>query len=316
MQVSVIIPVYNAASFVETAVASVLSQPEAIEVLLIEDGSRDGSYEICQRLASDPRVRLMNHPGRANYGVASSRNLGIRNTTMPFIAFLDADDTYENGRFEVTKRVFEKHPDADGVHEMIGVHYHDPGLRSQLPDRSHFENTNITIPAPPDDLFRILARGKHGHIHLNALTLKRSALDPEDLMDTSLVMSEDSDFILRFAATHKLYGGDLSRIVAKRGVHGRNSVLTNPHVMEYRKRYLQKCIDHNFYGSKDLIAQCYILTRRVGAGRFFAPFRRLGKFAMPAKFVGIAGYLIIRPGLLLNLTKLALSQVVKSIRSA
>lgn len=299
MRVSVIIPVYNAESFLASAVASALAQPETAEVLLVDDGSTDNSHGVCQQLAQDPRVHVLSHPGKQNLGVSASRNLGIRNATMPFIAFLDADDMYERGRFEVTSQIFNAHPDADGVHEMIGVLYENSALKEQHIQRASGENTGLRIPVAPENLFHTLAIGKHGHIHLNGLTLRRPVPDQHAILfDSDLIMSEDMDFILRLSAVCKLYAGDVTRIVAQRRVHDKNSVFLNPSMMKYRKHYLEKCIVQNFYGSKDLIAQLHILTRRVGAGSFFAPFRGVGKLALPIKLIGIAGYLISRPGVL------------------
>lgn len=303
MQVSIIIPVYNAARFLVAAVESALSQPETAEILLIEDGSSDNSLEICQQVASNPIVKLLRHADGKNMGASHSRNTGIRNATMPFIAFLDADDVYLPGRFSITARIFSEHPDADGVHEIIGVQYHESALKEKHIERASGENTGIRIPVLPKDLFRILALGKHGHIHLNALTVKREILHAQMLFDTGLVMSEDSDFILRLAARQKLYCGDVSKIVALRGVHGLNSVFLNPRIIEYRKQYLQKCIDQHFYGTRDPVVQMHIITRRVGAGQFYAPFRRFGKLVLPIKLIGIAGYLLARPGVMMDLIK-------------
>ena len=100
MTVSVVIPVYQAAAFVEQAVESALAQPETGEVLLVEDGSGDGSLAECERLAAgDGRVRLLRHPNGENRGAGASRNLGIEQSTCPLVAFLDADDYYLLGRF-------------------------------------------------------------------------------------------------------------------------------------------------------------------------------------------------------------------------
>jgi glycosyltransferase involved in cell wall biosynthesis len=80
MQVSVITPVYNAASFVTQAVESALQQPETAEVLIIEDGSPDNSLEVCQELAKKyEKVKLLRHPNGENRGAGASRNLGMRN---------------------------------------------------------------------------------------------------------------------------------------------------------------------------------------------------------------------------------------------
>lgn len=62
MQISVIIPVYNAAKYVRQAVESALSQPEVAEIILIDDASSDNSFNICQELANEsPIVKLFCH---------------------------------------------------------------------------------------------------------------------------------------------------------------------------------------------------------------------------------------------------------------
>ena len=95
LEISVIIPVYNAAAYVRQAVESALAQPEVREVLLVEDGSPDNALEVCQQLAAEhQRVILLHHPNGENRGAGASRNLGMRNAHFPIIAFLDADDYY------------------------------------------------------------------------------------------------------------------------------------------------------------------------------------------------------------------------------
>ena len=114
--ISIVIPFYNAREFVTQSVQSALEQPETGEVLLIEDDSPDGGLEVCQGLANKyTKVRLMRHPDKCNHGAAASRNLGIKNTNLPFIAFLDADDYYLPGRFTKTKERFNADFSVDGV---------------------------------------------------------------------------------------------------------------------------------------------------------------------------------------------------------
>ena len=89
--VSIIVPVYNAALYLGQCVDSVLSQTySGVEVLLINDGSTDGSRELCNTLASsDRRVRVVH---QANGGVSSARNRGIELASGDYIMFVDADD--------------------------------------------------------------------------------------------------------------------------------------------------------------------------------------------------------------------------------
>ena len=89
--ISVIIPVYNARAYLDACITSVLSQTYAnTEVLLVNDGSSDGSGDICNAYAEkDPRVRVFNKP---NGGASSARNEGLRHAKGEYLYFLDADD--------------------------------------------------------------------------------------------------------------------------------------------------------------------------------------------------------------------------------
>ena len=95
--ISVLIPLYNEGSHVRELLSdlnSALQQTGCrFEVLLVDDGSSDGSTTIASSyLDQHPRrVRYLEHSGHANRGMSASRNLGIRNARGAYIAFLDAD---------------------------------------------------------------------------------------------------------------------------------------------------------------------------------------------------------------------------------
>ena len=89
--ISIIVPIYNAEEFLKETIESVLSQSfSEFELLLINDGSTDQSQNICEAFGKiDKRVRLIN---KANGGVSSARNVGIKNATGTYIFHVDADD--------------------------------------------------------------------------------------------------------------------------------------------------------------------------------------------------------------------------------
>ena len=116
--VSVVIPVYNAAPFLEAAVRSALAQPEVLEVVLVDDAGPDNSLAICERLAAtEPKVSLYRHPDHGNRGAAVSRNLGFSKAKGIYVTFLDADDVFLPDRYAAERRIFAEHPDADVVVE-------------------------------------------------------------------------------------------------------------------------------------------------------------------------------------------------------
>jgi teichuronic acid biosynthesis glycosyltransferase TuaG len=98
--VSVVMPVYNAEATLRASVESVLVQSHtAIELLAVDDGSRDASLQILVDLAArDSRVRVLRMP--ANGGVAAARNLALDAARGNYIAFLDSDDTWHSNKVE------------------------------------------------------------------------------------------------------------------------------------------------------------------------------------------------------------------------
>ena len=93
MKVSVIIPVYNVKPYLERCVQSVLNQTyKDLEIILIDDGSTDGSGELCDQLSlTDRRIRTIH---QNNQGLSGARNSGIQDATGDYIIFLDSDDEW------------------------------------------------------------------------------------------------------------------------------------------------------------------------------------------------------------------------------
>ena len=97
--VSIVIPVYNVSRYLPQCLESVLSQTyQNIEVLIVDDGSTDGSGSICDRFAErDPRIRAIHTDNR---GLSAARNLGLESISGAFISFIDSDDWIEPNTVE------------------------------------------------------------------------------------------------------------------------------------------------------------------------------------------------------------------------
>ena len=107
MKLSIIIPVYNVAAFLPETLQSVLGQAfRDFELILVDDGSNDGSGDICDRCAaSDSRVRVLH---QQNAGVSAARNRGVAAATGDYIGFVDSDDIIEQDMFAVLTAVAEE----------------------------------------------------------------------------------------------------------------------------------------------------------------------------------------------------------------
>lgn len=94
VEVSIIIPAYNAQAFIEKCISSVLQQTFVdFELIIVDDGSTDQTFEICSGIAtSDGRIRVIH---KENGGSSSAKNYGIQNAKGRYIAFVDADDTID-----------------------------------------------------------------------------------------------------------------------------------------------------------------------------------------------------------------------------
>ena len=119
--VSVIIPVYNVKRYLKQCLESVISQTyQNIEIIIIDDGSTDGSGPICDRYAArDSHIRVIHSPNR---GLASARNLGLEKTGGAYIFFVDSDDWIELHAIETLVRAALK-TGADIVTARNSVEY-------------------------------------------------------------------------------------------------------------------------------------------------------------------------------------------------
>jgi glycosyltransferase involved in cell wall biosynthesis len=108
--IAAIIPLYNKTTFVAGALSSVLAQTNPVdEIIIVDDGSTDGSLKKIAPFICDPRVKVFHRtkPGPGGY---AARNLAIRQATAQWVAFLDADDFWNAGFIEEIRRLIKSAP--------------------------------------------------------------------------------------------------------------------------------------------------------------------------------------------------------------
>jgi glycosyltransferase involved in cell wall biosynthesis len=183
--VSVIIPNFNYAHYLEEAIESVLMQtyPD-IEIILVDDGSTDNSIEIANRYLD--RITFIS---KVNGGVSSARNVGFKNSTGSYICFLDADDFWEKNKVELQlKKALETNIGLiySGILEcdsrLIPVREIKPFFQGDCEKKYRFK---------PGSAIAILGT--------STALIRRDVLDEVGLFDLELNTSADWDFLRRIS---------------------------------------------------------------------------------------------------------------------
>lgn len=108
MYFSIVVPLYNKKKHIARTLYSILNQKYTnFEVIVVNDGSDDGSEEIVKKI-TDPRLRLINQP---NKGPSAARNLGVQKAISDFVCLLDADDVWLPNFLEIISELLRSNPE-------------------------------------------------------------------------------------------------------------------------------------------------------------------------------------------------------------
>ena len=213
-ELSIIVPVYRAEKFLEKCVGSILNQTLSdLELILVEDGSPDGSGAICDRLAeADSRIRVIH---QANAGVSAARNRGLEAAGGDYVGFVDSDDWIDPRMYESLM----ENPDGDMIVCDVMTVYEDgsrePDTITQLPEdvllhredlsprlmlelagsacrclyrRSLLEDNGIRFPVglrfSEDRVFNLYAMGRADAIRYRKLPLYMRFVNRESCVNT------------------------------------------------------------------------------------------------------------------------------------
>lgn len=138
--ISIIVPVYNKAPWLERCFDSIVNQTDqGFEVIIINDGSTDGGMEIIERYAKEKGWNAFH---TKNNGVSAARNLGMDEASGDYIAFLDADDSYTHDAVKVMKNMTK-----DFKYNIIQFGQYRQGTRPHAQaERGDYELPNCTVP--------------------------------------------------------------------------------------------------------------------------------------------------------------------------
>lgn len=245
-EISIVIPVYNKKRYLSDAVRSVLNQTFTdFELLLIDDGSTDGSGAICDRLSdSDDRIKVYH---TANHGVSAARNYGIKKAVGKYIGFIDADDTVDR---TFLAKLYTPMKEKTSVLATCG-YYEVRNGKKIIHDFKDYGSGDAVFELLRQDMLCIL---------WNKLFVRENI---KHLFDESISTCEDSVFCTQYYCDNHpvivyinevLYGytvqrGGLTSTLQKRAFDGINKLLVMNRKIseEIRDEKLKRLIIHHLY---------------------------------------------------------------------
>ena len=224
--ISVIIPTFNRKQLLLEAVESVRRQSfRDWELLVVDDGSTDGTDQVIESLISDG-IRCIR---QEHSGVSAARNRGIRAARNDWIAFLDSDDYWHKQKLQQQFEALEANP------EYLAVHTDEIWIRSGVrvnPRKHHRKRSGWMF----HHCLRLCL------ISPSSILLHRSLLDESGLFDESFPVCEDYELWLRITARRPVFFVP-EKLVVKRGGHADQLSRSRWGMDRYRVRALLKSGD-------------------------------------------------------------------------
>jgi glycosyltransferase involved in cell wall biosynthesis len=241
--VSVILPAFNRAWSLKSAIDSILAQDDAnLEAIVVDDGSTDQTPALLS--AYGDHIRVIHQPNR---GVSAARNAGIRAATGSLIALLDSDDSWLPGKIKAQVDFFAAHPDAlicqtEETWIRNGVRV-NPGRRHKKHRGMIFERSLPLCLISP-----------------SAVMLRRELLDEVGLFDERLPACEDYDLWLRITWKYPVYLID-EPLITKHGGHA-DQLSAMPQLDRYRIQAIVKILRQGVLSADQTAAALEVLAQK------------------------------------------------------
>lgn len=218
-RVSVVVPCHNAARYLAAALESACAQqPHLAEILVIDDGSTDGSDAVAEGFG--PLVRCVRQEHR---GISEARNRGLALAGGDVIAFLDADDVWTADSVSIRAAVLESDPTVESAAGLV-----EQFLSPELPDE-----IRRSLVCPP---------GASSARVAGAMLVRRHVFDRVGLFDPAFHVGETLDWVARADAAGVVTRTAAS-VVLRRRIHGRNTTARNSRLASDYLRVLKASLD-------------------------------------------------------------------------
>ena len=237
MKISVIIPTYNRKKYIKRAIDSVIHQSyKPFEIIVIDDGSTDGTYELIKQSYSSSQISLKK---QKNNGVSSARNKGIKLANGDWIAFLDSDDEWFKNKLELQVREIKKS-------KTFICHTNEIWIRNgiRVNQMKKHQKYGGAIFKKCLDMCRISP---------SSVMIHRRIFDEIGLFDEDLIICEDYDLWLRISSKYPVLYLD-SMLIKKFGGHEDQLSKNINGIEQFRIQSLEKILKtlplkHSYFNS-------------------------------------------------------------------
>jgi glycosyltransferase involved in cell wall biosynthesis len=247
-KVDVIIPAYNAARYLPTAIESVIAQTfEDWRIVLVDDGSTDNTAEVVapflQRLG--PKLNYIRKP---NGGVTAARNTAIQASTAEFLAFLDADDLWLPCRLSESLKALAEWPQAGLAYGLV-THIDPEG---RLGETWEGNRRNAEGHIAPYIYMRKV------ELPCVTVTLRRRCIDEVGIFDEAMRVTEDRDLWLRIALRYEV--AFVPKVLAYYRVSPNSLSADSQQMLKAQLQFIRK-----HYGSEG----CGLRSRQIAWARVY-----------------------------------------------
>lgn len=259
-------PAYNARPFIEESIRSVVNQDYPnLELIIVDDGSSDGTPELAKQFGSQVTVIR-----QKNAGPAAARNRGIEAASGELIAFLDADDVWLPGKVSLQVQYLRDHPEVGVVFgRFLRWESQPDGSFSAPPSPINLDTPLALVPEQSGWVYTALLFDNV--IHIITAMIRRSVIETVGGLDATLPTGEDYDFWLRVSrqfraakfdrtlAYYRMHGASITKVPRKEnneyrvllktlaayGPTGPDGIAASE--IALRERLFQLCFSHGYF---------------------------------------------------------------------
>jgi len=218
--VSVIIPVYNSAAYVQDAIRSALEQDyESKEIIVVDDGSTDSTPDILKSFQDEVIVLT-----QSNAGPGSARNRGLKHAMGSYIAFLDSDDFWVPGKLRLQIEYLEQKREVGAVYSKWLLWHPDAEGRFSPLDLAPLKERSTIVPEDSDWIYTNLLF--ECRLLTSTVVLRRSIMEEVGLFNEDLLRGQDYDYWIRLSRVTRIHKLDNELVLYR--IHGDNIAVKYP----------------------------------------------------------------------------------------